>query len=421
ERNIALLHYTAPPVVGGVESVLGHHARLMSSNGSQVRIIAGRGEPLDGQVPFYSIPLADSKHPDILAAKQSLDIGVVPDNFTHMVAALEEELLTALEGVEVVIAHNVCSLHKNLALTAALQQVCSRPQAPFLIPWHHDLAWIVPRYDGELHPGWPWDLLRGKWENTRARHVTVSEGRRHELVDLFELAPADIEVVPSGLDLARFFKLDQETVGLVKKLGLVDADLILLLPVRITRRKNIELAVHTMAALAPRFPQAALIVTGPPGPHNPKNKHYLEELLELRRELKLEPGGEAGPAVHFMADIVPHYLPDAVIADFYRLADVLILPSREEGFGIPLIEAGLAGLPIFSADIPILRELVNDHAYFFPPDGDPEAVAGLIIETVERLPGVSLKSKVRREYTWDGVYKRKIDPLLAQVGEGSTD
>ena len=54
--EVALLHYSAPPVVGGVESVLGHHARLMADAGHQVRIVAGRGEQVDPRIPFIHLP-----------------------------------------------------------------------------------------------------------------------------------------------------------------------------------------------------------------------------------------------------------------------------------------------------------------------------------------------------------------------------
>ena len=60
--NIALLHYSVPPVVGGVESVMAHHARLMSADGHSVRLIAARGESLTEQIPLTRIPLADSLH-----------------------------------------------------------------------------------------------------------------------------------------------------------------------------------------------------------------------------------------------------------------------------------------------------------------------------------------------------------------------
>ena len=71
--KIALLHYSAPPVVGGVESVLGHHARLLADAGHEVRIVAGRGEQIDPRIPFIHLPMADSRHPEVLAVKAELD------------------------------------------------------------------------------------------------------------------------------------------------------------------------------------------------------------------------------------------------------------------------------------------------------------------------------------------------------------
>ena len=59
-RRIALVHYSAPPVVGGVESVLAHHARLMADAGHSVQIIAGRGAQFDARIPFIGLPLAET-------------------------------------------------------------------------------------------------------------------------------------------------------------------------------------------------------------------------------------------------------------------------------------------------------------------------------------------------------------------------
>ena len=74
--------------------------------------------------------------------------------------------------VDILIAHNVCSLNKNLALTAALYQLHTSKKLPRLILWHHDLAWTTPRYQSELHDGYPWDLLRQDWGDIT--HVVVS-------------------------------------------------------------------------------------------------------------------------------------------------------------------------------------------------------------------------------------------------------
>src|ERR1041384_3790120 len=114
--KVALLHYSAPPVIGGVESVLGHHARLMADAGHQVSIVAGRGEQTDSRVPFIRIPLADSRHPEILALKAELDAGQLPAGFAKLADTLAASLMEALDDTDILIAHNVCSLNKNLVL-----------------------------------------------------------------------------------------------------------------------------------------------------------------------------------------------------------------------------------------------------------------------------------------------------------------
>jgi glycosyltransferase involved in cell wall biosynthesis len=106
------------------------------------------------------------------------------------------------------------------------------------------------------------------------------------------------------------------------------------------------------------------------------------------------------------------YLPDTVIADFYRLADALILPSREEGFGIPLLEAGLAGLPVFCSAIPPLQALGEEQAHYFSPDAHPDQVASQMTEVLGASPVFALRRRVRRQYTWEQIYTRQIAPLL---------
>ena len=143
--NIAILHYSVPPIVGGVESVIAHHARLMTADGHSVRLIAARGEPLDEHIPLITMPLADSRHERVLQMKELLDRGEVTNDFEVVRDKLAFELQSALAGVDVLIAHNVCSLNKNLALTAALHQLHAAKKLPRLILWHHDLAWTTPR------------------------------------------------------------------------------------------------------------------------------------------------------------------------------------------------------------------------------------------------------------------------------------
>jgi len=402
--HITLLHYAAPPVVGGVETVIAHQAQQLHRAGHFVRILAGRGETWDAHIPVRILPLIDSRHPHILKAKASLDKGIIPEGFDDLVERIKRELIQALAGSDVLIAHNVLSLHKNLALTAALFRLSQENDKPRLIAWHHDPAWSSPRYLPELHDGYPWDLLRNAWPNVR--QVTISETRQAELAHLLQIPAADIAVIPAGLDLSEFLGLHRETYRLLKELSLTGCGPILLTPVRLTRRKNIELALHTLAELQRFFPSAALIVTGPPGPHNPTNIDYYNELIDLRSTLRLQ--GSA----HLLAEFYPEGLPENTIPDFYQLSDLLFLPSREEGFGIPLIEAAFSHLPAFCADIPPLRKLGLNDAQFFSPDEDPARVANMIADYFKTSIPTRLAIRVRADYRWEAIYRQHIAPLF---------
>lgn len=402
--RIDILHYAAPPIVGGVESVIAHHARLMVADGHQVRILAGRGGQFDERIPFISIPKADSRHPEIQSVKHQLDQGNIPDNFIDLVSELEKQLISLLKDTQVLIAHNVCSLHKNLPLTAALKRVSDHNQSLRLILWHHDLAWSTPRYQSELHEGYPWDLLRDDWIGVT--QVVISEMRRRELADLTGIPEEDILVIPNGINFKLFLKLETQSLQLFDQLNLFSAAPLLLLPVRITLRKNIELALRVLAALRSKFAEAALVVTGPLGPHNPANVEYFNRLRQIRSELKLE------GAAHFLAEHTEDFLPDEVIADFYRIADALLFPSSEEGFGIPILEAGLSGIPVFCAEIPALRELGRHDVSYFSLNSEPAEIATMIERLLTQNPVFGMRWRVRNNYSWEQIYRKHIAALL---------
>jgi glycosyltransferase involved in cell wall biosynthesis len=402
--KIAILHYSVPPIVGGVESVIAHHARMLSTNGHSVHLIAGRGEPLNEQVPLTLMPMVDSRHHRVLEAKEELDRGVVSKKFESLRDDIGQELKSALSDMDILIAHNVCSLNKNMALTAALYELHRTRELPRLILWHHDLAWTTPRYQSELHEGYPWELLRTDWGETT--HIVVSELRRKELAGLMKLPPSKIKVIPNGVDVARFYKLESMTITLLEETNLLERAPILLLPVRVTPRKNIELALNTLAELKKHYPKAVLVITGPLGPHNVNNLKYFGELSALREKLNLN------NSVHFLKELVDSFLPDEVVADFYRVADVLFFPSREEGFGIPLIEAAFSHIPAFCADIPPLRDLGLSEATFFSPDEKPDRIAALLVDYLKHSLTTRLAMRLRTSYRWEAIYHQHIAPLF---------
>lgn len=404
-RRVALIHYTAPPVVGGVERVLGWHGRLLAEAGHSVTIIAGRGRASDPRQRFDVIPLLDTREPHIRRLREQLDAGRVPVSFGPLVGELRARLQPILDEQDIVIAHNVCSLHLNLALTAALHALVTEGLRARFVAWHHDLAVTQASYQGALHAGFPWDLLRTPWPGVV--HVAVSQARRAELARHLGIPPAEIRVIHNGLHVGHQLGLGVGTMRLIDRLQLLEADPLLLTPVRILPRKNLELALEVLASLRRLGRPAVLLVTGPVDPHDPAGPRYLESLLARRSEL-----GLVG-AARFLGVDGGEVPSDRVVADLYRISDALLLPSHEEGFGLPVLEAALHRLPIVATDLPALREVAGEAATWIDPADDPDAVARMLLERLDGDAAATMWRRVRREYTWSAVYRDHIAPLLA--------
>jgi glycosyltransferase involved in cell wall biosynthesis len=155
-----------------------------------------------------------------------------------------------------------------------------------------------------------------------------------------------------------------------------------------------------------------LVVTGPPDPHDPHNMEYFQNLLRLREELgiagEMRFVYEAGPdpAGPFVIDM-------PVVAELLRVSDALFMPSHREGFGMPVLEAGLAGIPVFSAEaVPAAQELGGQDVIRFSPKADPDEVTRLILKWAENNPVLHLRRRIRQTLTWRGIFQREILPLL---------
>lgn len=411
-KRVAILHYASPPIIGGVETMIAHQSRGLMRSGWAVRLISGAGKGFDPSIETHINPLFGSSHPDVLKVQAELASGQASQQFLTLRDQIATDLQAALVDVDVCIAHNIPTLHKNTALTAALSQTI-RTSGIHLMAWCNDLAWTNPQYQAELHDGYPWDLLRQPWPETH--YMTISESRRDELAQLLNIPPESIHVIFPGIDPAQFFRWTPVTDSLVERLGLLDSDGLLLLPARLTRRKNIELALKILAEI--RHLSARdfrLIVTGPPGPHNPKNQQYLRELLDLRHALDIE------ESAHFLYQLgvspdEPLLIDEATLADLYRLSDALLFPTIQEGFGIPILEAGLTGIPIFCSGIQPLTQTAGQEATYFDPVNDtPVHIAQRMMDTLDASPQFRLRVRVRQQYRWERLIHDRLIPLLEE-------
>ncbi len=406
-ETISILHYAAPPVIGGVESTIQHHARLLAEAGYAVQVIAGRGAPFHPQVAFHPLPEADSRHPQVERIAAALAEGRVPPEFEILRARLRAQLRPLLAASRACIVHNAVTLHKNLPLTAALHDLAAEGNIR-LLAWCHDFAWRDSLYAPALHPGFPWDLLRTPWPNTV--YVAVSEHRRGMLADLLGLPPEEITVAPPGVEPRAFWNLQPQSLRLAGRLRLWEAAPLMLLPARITRRKNIEFALRVTAALRPRMPRPVLVVTGPPGAHNPANAAYLRRLQAMREQEDLR--GSVFFLYEHGEDGQPLHASDTLVRDFYHMADLLLYPSLREGFGIPVLEAGLMRLPVFAADIPPVHESGAEFVHTFDPNGDPAEAAAAIHARLQSDPAYNLRKRVLGRFTWQAVMTNIVLPLI---------
>ncbi len=405
--KIGFLHYTTPSILGGVEAIIAEHARLLVKHGHEVVILAGRTGRAT-TTPHYEeriCPLFDSTGEEVLAVKKELDQGVCSERFTELTKKIFARLQEESRDLDLLIAHNVCSLSKNLALTAALKKLTeSKGIFPPVAAWHHDFALTSARYAQELFSGFPWSLLVPNWADVS--HVVISQHRADEYQKLVGPSSPTPSIIPNGIDLQEFFGASLSAQQSLSVLNILDGDPLMLLPVRITRRKNIELALTIIAALKEHFPGIRLFVSGPLGTHNIENVDYFSELKQLRKNLSLD------KEVVFAAEISSAPLTREALCVLYRYSDALLLPSLEEGFGLPLLEAAAARTPIFCSDIVPFREILGKDPGIFSLSDPPKKIADDIRARLSTLPSSKLFSRIKREYNWERIYHDLLLPLI---------
>lgn len=401
-RRILIVHYTPPGVIGGVEHVIREHVRLLEARGCDVEIAAGRRG--SARVPVHVIPEIDAARPRGIRIERELADGQVDDDFARLRDSIRDRLEPLVRRADVVIAHNAFTLHFSLPLTAALWEIAEGRAPGTMIAWSHDLAWSNPLYVPALHAGYPWDLLRRPAPNTR--YVTVSAERKLELVALWGGDEDDITVIPNGIDVAAALGLSRATREIADRYRLFDRDAVLLLPVRITRRKNIEAGIRAVSELRDRGLDVRFLISGPVAPHHPqRSMQYLDELKRLRTALGLD------EQVVFLADALGIRLSTRTVHELYRVADVLLFPSEQEGFGLPVLEAGLMRVPAVVSAIPIFRELGQDDIGLFQLDEPAGRIAERIEAALDTGPA-RLFRRVVRDFRWDAIADQLIMPLV---------
>ena len=304
----------------------------------------------------------------------------------------KNELLSAVdEFTENVRAHIVASggvdvLHANYWLSGLSAHKLKHELDLPLVTTFHTLA-RVKAQGGDFESD-----IREKSESdiigcADAICVSCTEEER-QFIDLYGNPPGTLEIVAPGVEHAFF--APGEKRGARHALGIAFDVPVLLFVGRIQPLKGLDVAVQALSQLQAK--NAQLIVVG--GASGSEGNEEIEKVMQLARDLGVHNN------IRFVEPQAHHML-----STYYRAADVVVVPSRSESFGLVALEAAACGIPVVASAVGGLLTIIDDgETGYLVPGRDPALFAGHIDEllahpTMALAMGAKAAEKARH-YTW---------------------
>jgi glycosyltransferase involved in cell wall biosynthesis len=392
--KIGLIHYTSWPVVGGVEAVLRQQATLMARAGHSVSIVCGDGKRFSAAIPTLVLPELNLTQGPVTLAQQEITGGYPGTAYFQAVNAVKKRLQALFIEWDCTIVHNIMTMPFHLAATQVISELAEEGNR--VLAWTHDLA--ANSQDYSLPRNRVFDMIRERQHGIE--YVVISETRAREFRDLTGTS-ADA-VVPNGLDLSATLELTTEVSGLLA--GINPEEAILLYPTRILQRKNLGLALQILAALLEIDFPAWLFITGAPNGYNPGAKAHFAGLKQQASELGVT-DRVRWVNEHFFVD-------DAQLRSLYLVSDALLFTTKQEGFGLPILEAAAFRLPIFCSDIEPLRSNLPPGSIPFDLRCSPRNISLAIAESLKQDRGFLSRKLILQRHAARDLYRAKIEPLL---------
>jgi len=235
------------------------------------------------------------------------------------------------------------------------------------------------------------------------RVIVATLAEQTQLRFLYKANDRKLEVIPPGVDTSHFYPIPADEAK--QFLGLKPEDRMVLFVGRIERLKGVDTLIRAMACVKWKGqgrPVHLAIIGGEPDVDSAKMTAEMSRLQKLSDELCM------GQTVIFLGkrgqDTLPYY---------YSAAEVLVMPSHYESFGMVALEAMACGTPVIASDIGGLGFLVQDgETGFTIPDDEPdtmcEKLSLLLGDERLRVKMGQRAAEVALSYGWEKIAERIV-------------
>jgi alpha-1,3-rhamnosyl/mannosyltransferase len=221
-----------------------------------------------------------------------------------------------------------------------------------------DVTWLRQRGSVPFQTRLLWKALVIPAARRAERIVTLSEAAKGEISEDLDIAEERIDVVPLGPGAATgATPMSEQEVR--ERLGLGHSRIVLAVSALLAH-KNVGALVESLPEIRRAVPDAVLVV---PGNRTP----LATELMQRAQALGV---GDAF--------FLPGWVSSEDLEGLYAAADCFAFPSLREGFGLPVLEAMVRGLPVACSNMSAVPEVAGDAALGFDPQR-PGEIAGAVV------------------------------------------
>jgi D-inositol-3-phosphate glycosyltransferase len=245
------------------------------------------------------------------------------------------------------------------------------------------------------------------------RIIAATLAEQAQLQFLYKADTDKITVIPPGVDISHFYPIPQDEARCV--IGVPEKDPMLLFVGRIEPLKGVDTLIRAIAhmrttGITDRYPHYLAVIGGEPNADQHEMNSEMARLQHLSRELGL------GDLVVFLGKRAQSSLPY-----YYSAADVLIMPSHYESFGMVALEAMACGTPVVASQVGGLAFLIQDGVTgYVVPGGDPialsERLTQLITQPEHRRQLGEQAAAYARDYAWENITARILDLYQEMIG-----